>query len=120
MSSLPSQEISADLELREFFDGYFTTSLSFLANDLDATVGYFRSRGFDEVSANAISAVLLRQVKRDGLKIFQLLDKLKGIEDSQLTAAIIEILNYDREPISVLGFKEPKKFISYEVRNILT
>jgi hypothetical protein len=118
MSNLPSIERSPDTEIREFFDGYFVQSISFPSNELDATVGYFKSRGFDEVSANAVAAIILRQAKVDGVKIFELLDQLQGLSDSRLTAGIIEILNFDREPISVLGFRQPKTFDSFETRNI--
>jgi hypothetical protein len=118
-SNLPSTESNPDKELREFFDGYFVRPLSFPSNELDATVGYFKSRGFGDVAANAVAVVLLRQAKTDGVKIFELLDKLQNISDSQLTAAIVEILNYDREAISALGFRRPKEFNGFETRNIL-
>lgn len=118
MSNLPNVERSPDSEIREFFDGYFVQSLSFPSNELDATVGYFKSRGFDDVSANAVAAIILRQAKVDNIKIFELLDQLQGISDARLTAGIVEILNFDREPISVLGFRQPKTFESFETRNI--
>ena len=119
MSNLPSVERSPDTEIREFFDGYFVQSLSFPSNELDATVGYFKSRGFDEISANAVAAIILRQAKVDGVKIFELLDQLQGLSDSKLTAGIVEILNFDRESISVLGFRQPRIFNNFETRNII-
>lgn len=119
MSNLPSNESNPDKETRDFFDGYFVRSLSFPSNELDATIGYFKSRGFEEVAAGAVAVVLLRQAKTDGVKIFELLDKLQNISDSQLTSAIVEILNYDREAISTLGFRRLKEFNGFESRNIL-
>jgi len=118
MSNLPRPEINSDTEVRDFFDGYFIQPISFPSNELDATIGYFKGRGFDDVSANAVSVVILRQAKVDNIKIFELLDSLKNISDVKLLGAVVEILNYDREAVSVLGYRFPKEFDSYESRNI--
>lgn len=119
MSNLPPLEQNPDKETRDFFDAYFVRTLTYPSNELDATIGFFESRGFDNVSARSVSATLLKQVKTDGIKIFELLDKLKKLSNEQLYAGILEILNYDRENISSLGFKSPKVYESYEIRNIL-
>jgi len=118
-SNLPPLEQNPDKETRLFFDTYFTKSLSYPSNELDATVGFFESRGFDPVAARSVGVTLLRQAKTDGLKIFELLDKIKNLTNAQIYAGVLEILNYDRESTSVLGFKRPRVYDNYEVRNIL-
>lgn len=119
MSNLPPLEQNPDKETRLFFDAYFTRTLTYPSNELDATVGFFESRGFDSIAARSIGVTLLRQAKTDGLKIFELLDKIKNLSNSQIYAGVLEILNYDRESTSVLGFKRSRVYDNYEVRNIL-
>ena len=53
-SNLPPLEQNPDKETRLFFDAYFTKSLSYPSNELDATVGFFENRGFDPVSARSV------------------------------------------------------------------
>jgi hypothetical protein len=119
MSNLPPLEQNPDKETRLFFDTYFTKPLTYPSNELDATVGFFESRGFDTVAARSIGVTLLQQAKVDGLKIFELLDKIKNLSNPQIYAGVLEILNYDRERTSVLGYKLSKVYDNYEIRNIL-
>jgi hypothetical protein len=50
--------------------------------------------------------VLLQQAKIDELNVQQLLDTLKGVTDVQLSLIVAQILNFNREKTSVLGFRE--------------
>ena len=71
---------SAD-ETKMFFDQYFTAPLSFPANEVDAVLGFFTNRGFEKSAAQSIATVIMQQAKLDGVKVFEILDTLKGLND---------------------------------------
>jgi len=66
-----------------------------------------------------VSTALLQQAKIDNIKIFELLDTLKGLTNLQLSDIVANVLNYNREKISTLGFKVESKYEKLEKRNIL-
>lgn len=118
MSNLPKANIQDSAnQTKQFFDQYYVKTVSFTANEIDAVTGFFRKRGFDEVSAISISTVLLTQARIDNIKPFRLLDTLKGLNPVQLNAVIAEVLNYNRQKISSLGFKTETSG-NIEARNI--
>jgi hypothetical protein len=82
-SSLPSTNISegSDKKVTQFFDKYYTKSLSFPTNDVNAVLGYFEKRGFSNEAAKAVSTVLLSQAKLDEIPVFKLLDTLQGLDE---------------------------------------
>ena len=49
--------------------------------------------------------MILQQAKIDDINVFQLLDTLKGTDDVKLSSVVTELLNYNRQKISTLGFK---------------
>lgn len=119
MSSLPAKaEISSDKKVTQVFDNYFIKKLSFPSNEVDAVVAFFEKRGFEKVAAISTSTVLLNQAKIDGVKIFELLDTLKGLDDVKLSAVVTEVLNYNRLRTSVLGYKITDPTEKLERRNI--
>lgn len=120
-NGLPIKSITkkSDEDVRLFFDKYLTKSINFNDNDLNSCVGFFENKGFDKSSAVAVSVVLLQQAKLDNIKIFQLLDTLKGYKDIQLSAVVAEILNYNRKRTSAVGFKKQNTDNRLEKRNII-
>lgn len=106
-------------EVKAFYDEYYVKPLSFPSNQVDAVVGFFESREFDRSAAIAVSAVLMRQANLDGVKVFELLDTLKGLNDLQLSSIITEIMNASRDKISTIGFKVEDAVDRVEARNIL-
>lgn len=119
MSSLPQSPQTTDKKVTQVFDNYFNKKLSFPSNEVDAVVAFFEKRGFEKASAISTATTLLNQAKLDGVKIFTLLDTLKGFNDIQLSAVVTEILNYNRLRTSVLGFKIQESTEKIERRNIL-
>jgi hypothetical protein len=117
-SSLPVPSQSNDQRVTSFFDKYFTQTLEFASNDVDAVVGFFTKRGFDEAAAISTGSILLQQAKIDDIKIFTLLDTLKGFDEVKLSAVVAEVLNYNRLSTSVLGFKNTTATNTLEKRNI--
>ena len=105
---------------KDFFNSYYNTGISLSASDIDATVGFFESRGFDVSAANSIAATLLSQSKIENVNVFQIIDTLKGLNELQLSRVVSEILNYNRLNISVLGYrKDNSANIQFESRNVI-
>lgn len=121
MSGLPIRNISkrSDEDTRLFFDRYYTRTINFNDNDLNSIVGFFEAKGFDKSSAVAVSVTLLNQAKLDGIKIYKLLDTLRGYQDLQLSAVVAEILNYNRKRTSAVGFRRSVVENKVEKRNII-
>ena len=118
-SSLPNEKFTDSNQfVKEFFDRYYTKSLEFPANEVDAVVAFFKKRGFEDVSANSVATVLLQQAKIDGVKVFKLLDTLEGLEEVKLSSLVTEILNYSRTKTSTLGYRVGQTTNLIEARNI--
>lgn len=106
-------------EVKEFFNNYFTESISFPATEVDAVVGFFQKRGFDDSSATGVATVLLQQAKIDEVNVFTLLDTLNGLQDVQISQIVAEILNYNRQKASTLGYKITSTTTRLEDRNVV-
>jgi hypothetical protein len=119
MSNLPKLNPQDSARFtRQFFDQYFTKTVTFPANEIDAVIGFFEKNGFEKTSATSLATVLLTQAKLDNIKTFRLLDTLKGLDELQLNAVVSEVLNYNREKISSLGFRTTTPN-TLESRNII-
>lgn len=101
-----------------FFDTYGQVPLEFNASEVDATVSFFKSKGFDDDAANITAATLLKQAKLDGTPIFQILDTLTGFDNLDLSSLVGEVLNNNRMSSSTLGFRT-NPVIPNQIRNIL-
>lgn len=119
-TNLPVQEaIETSQEVRQFFDKFYESKISFPVNQIDAVVGFFLKSGFDVESARSTAIVLLNQAKVDNVNVFQLVDTLSGLTDVQLGQVVAQVLNAYRVKTSVLGFKVASNFNTYESRNIV-
>lgn len=119
-NNLPYQKdpkSSSDSTVRAF-DTYYSKPLEISTNVLSAMKGFFQSRGFDEVAAESVAIVVIKQAKKDGYNPMQILDTLKGLGDVEISALVAEILNYNRFKTSFLGYA-PSFVVNDEVlRNI--
>jgi hypothetical protein len=114
----PSTSTDSAAEVRLFFDKYFQHQITFPAAQIDAVIGFFLKRGFDEQAAKSTSIVLLNQSRVDNVNVFELVDQLKGLTDIQLNQVVTEILNVYREKTSSLGLKVEVTDETLESRNI--
>lgn len=120
VSNFPTEENKdSSTRTKIFFNNYFNDTISYPAEQIDAVVGFFRKRGFDDLSSNSTSIVLLQQAKLDNVNVFKLLDTLEGLSEVQLSAVVAEVLNYNREKTSTLGYKVPDPTDLTDTRNIL-
>jgi len=119
-SNLPTQ-VGADgsVEVRQFFDKFFSQEVSFPAAQIDAVVGFFEESGFDVTSAKSTAIVLLNQARADSVNVFELLDTLKKLPAVQLSQIVAQVLNSYRESTSLLGYRIAPLTDIYETRNIL-
>lgn len=117
-SSLPDSSTSND-EVRNFFDKFFLHQITFPTNQIDAVVGFFLKRGFDDSAARSTSIVLLNQSRLENVNPFELLDTLKGLNETQLSTVVTEVLNIYRDQRSALGYRITSVEETTESRNIV-
>ena len=103
---------------KKFFNNYYNKEISYQASEVDAVIGYFLKRGFEQTAAINTASVLLQQATVDNIKVFQLLDTLKGINDVQLSNVVAQILNLNRSKTSSIGYKNPSIVQLFDQRNI--
>ena len=116
-TNLPQPATSKNV--KTFFDNYFSKTVSFPAEQIDAVVGFFSKRGFDASSASSTAIILLNQARVENVSVFSLLDKLKGLTDVQLGQVVAQVLNAYREKTSLLGYRTAVVTDTFEARNIL-
>lgn len=107
------------VEVKQFFDKFYTNNISFPSAQIDAVVGFFSKNGFDAESARSIAIVLLNQARTDNVNVFELVDSLKTLADVQLSQVVAQVLNSYRENTSLLGYRVAQLVDTYEDRNIL-
>ena len=102
-----------------YFDQYGQVPLEFSGADVDAVIGFFKSKGFGEQAAQSTGMIILKQAKIDNMPVFELLDTLKNFEGLQLSTLVGEILNNNRSNSSTLGFKVVSVDKYNQTRNIV-
>jgi GH35 family endo-1,4-beta-xylanase len=117
-TNLPSQIVEdSGAGTKLFFNNYGEETLEFNANDVNSTVSFFESKGFEKDAALVVSTVLLKQAKLDGTPIYQILQGLSQFDGLGLSQVVGEILNNNRTPTSTLGFRTPDVKVT-QSRNI--
>jgi GH35 family endo-1,4-beta-xylanase len=117
-TNLPSQIVEdSGAGTKLFFNNYGEETLEFNANDVNSTVSFFESKGFEKDAALVVSTVLLKQAKLDGTPIYQILQGLSQFDGLGLSQVVGEILNNNRTPTSTLGFRTPNVKVT-QSRNI--
>jgi GH35 family endo-1,4-beta-xylanase len=117
-TNLPSQPVEdSGAGTKLFFNNYGQETLEFNANDVNSTVSFFESKGFEKDAALVVSTVLLKQAKLDGTPIYQILQGLSQFDGLGLSQVVGEILNNNRTPTSTLGFRTPNVKVK-QSRNI--
>jgi hypothetical protein len=105
--------------VKRYFNTYFGKELAFPSNDVDAVIGFLENKGFDKSAAISTGTILLQQAKIDNIKVFELLDTLKGLDKLQLSYTVTQILNFNRQKISTLGYRIADTRKPTESRNIM-
>tara|TARA_B100000683_G_scaffold185342_1_gene178550 strand:- start:1940 stop:2311 length:372 start_codon:yes stop_codon:yes gene_type:complete len=119
-TNLPKKQTTDSAsKVRRYFNTYYGKELAFPSNDVDAVIGFLESKGFDKNAAISTGTILLQQAKIDGIKVFELLDTLKGLDKLQLGFTVTQVLNFNRQKISTLGYRVVDKTKPTEARNIM-
>jgi hypothetical protein len=113
----PSQDSNATTRL--VFDKYFEKEISYNSSEVNAVIGFFTKRGFEELAAISISSVLLEQAKKDKVNVYELLDTLTGLDKVKLSALVSALLNSNRSALSKIGYRSSPNTNNLEARNIL-
>lgn len=115
---IPQSKDSAD-KTKKLFNTFYDKQLSYPSNEVDAVIGFLENKGFEKQAARSTGAILLQQAKLDGIKVFELLDTLKGLTKLQLSNTVAQVLNFNREKTSSIGFKVENSANFVESRNII-
>jgi len=120
LSNLPKKENNDSASgTRLYFDRYGELPLEFPGADVDAAVGFLKSRGFGDEAAVITSVILLKQAKLDEMPVWKLLETLRGLKNLELSALVGQILNNNRSATSTLGFRLQETRNELQVRNIV-
>lgn len=120
-TNLPPQKETKDDSAAtiKVFDTYSVAPLNVDATTYDAMTGFFTSRGWGEDAAQSTAYIILKQALLDGYNPFELLETLKGLNDTEISSLINEIVNYNRYKTSSLGTASAFQPSEEVVRNIL-
>jgi len=102
-----------------FFDSYGNRPLEFGANEVNASIGFFSSKGFTEEAATITALTILKQAKIDGVPVFEILDTLKELNGIQLSGVVAQILNKSSPNTTTLGYLSVSVVKINQTRNIL-
>jgi len=94
------------VKTKQYFDNYKKDRISYASNEVDAVIGFFKSKGFEETAAISVGSVLLQQSKIDQISVMELIDKIKTFDSVKLNELVGAILNNNRSKNSIIGFKE--------------
>jgi hypothetical protein len=114
----PSESTDSAEEVRNFFDKFFQHEITFPAAQIDAVVGFFVKRGFQDQAAKSTAIIILTQCRIDNINPFVVVDTLKKLDEVQLGEVVTQIMNLYREKTSALGYKTQVLDETFESRNI--
>ena len=117
LPSITKTDSAASTKL--FFDTYGKRPLEFGATEVTASIAFFSEKGFSEEAAVTTAMTILRQAKIDGVQVFEILDTLKELNGTQLSAVVAQILNKYRPNTSTLGYRAVNVVKINQTRNIL-
>jgi len=110
---------NSDAGTLQAFDTYYDKPIEISVSNYNATITFFTSRGFDQVSAESVALIILKQAKKDNLNPMQILDTLKGLDQLEISALVAEIINYNRFKTSFLGYSLEYRTNAQVSRNVL-
>lgn len=106
MSNLPERIVADSAAATKlFFNTYGEVGLEFASAEVDITISFFLSNGFETDAAISTALILLQRAKQEQKSVYTILDTLKFYNGIQLSAVVAQILNSNRQPTSSLGYK---------------
>ena len=114
----PKNQDDLDKTITKLTTSTYEDAYQFAPGEYDAAIAFFVKRGFARTSAESTAYVILAQAKIDNIKSQEVLDKLSGITDAQLSEIITIILNANRYKSSRLGVRNTRSVKDTVSRNI--
>jgi hypothetical protein len=115
----PDNNQSSSNSTVKYFNDFYNVPVEIDNNSLLQMQAFLEKRGFDKTAAEFTSGIILSQAKVDNFNPIQILDTLSGLSDTQMSALVAEILNYNRFKTSVLGIYQGPALSDEVQRNIL-
>jgi hypothetical protein len=115
----PKKDNSLDETVKKLTTTAYETEYEFNAGQYDAAIAFFVKRGFARTAAESTAYVILAQAKIDQVNPQEVLDKLSGVSDAELSEIMTIILNANRYKSSRLGVRQTLTTKDTVSRNIL-
>tara|TARA_R100000734_G_C3314922_1_gene106669 strand:+ start:1456 stop:1833 length:378 start_codon:yes stop_codon:yes gene_type:complete len=115
----PKEDNSLDETIKKLTTTNYETEFEFNAGQYDAAIAFFVKRGFARTAAESTAYVILAQAKIDQVNPQEVLDKLSGVSDAELSEIMTIILNANRYKSSRLGVRQTLTTKDTVSRNIL-
>ena len=115
----PKKDNSLDETVKKLTTTNYETEYEFNAGQYDAAIAFFVKRGFARTAAESTAYVILAQAKIDQVNPQEVLDKLSGVSDAELSEIMTIILNANRYKSSRLGVRQTLTTKDTVSRNIL-
>lgn len=118
-STISNKAAESATDATKYLNRYLNQPINYKPGEVDAVIGYFLKRGFDEIAAVNTASVLLQQAFIDDIPVFQLIDTLKGVNDVQLSNIVAQILNVSRSNCSTIGYRVNSEDLLFDQRNVI-
>ena len=115
----PKEDSSLDETVKKLTTTNYETEYEFNTGQYDAAIAFFVKRGFARTAAESTAYVILAQAKIDQVNPQEVLDKLSGVSDAELSEIMTIILNANRYKSSRLGVRQTLTTKDTVSRNIL-
>ena len=115
----PKDQTKFDETIEKLKNTTYEENYSFNVSEYDAAIAFFVQRGFSRTSAESTAYAILSQAKIDNIPSQQVLDKISGVSDAELSEIITIILNANRYKSSRLGVRQTLTTKETVSRNIL-
>ena len=115
----PKESDSLNETIQKLTTTNYETDYQMNPSDYDACIAFFVRRGFKRASAESTAYVIMAQAKIDDMSPQEVLDKLSGASEVQLSELITIILNANRYKSSRLGVRQTLVTKELVSRNIL-
>ena len=115
----PKDDTTLDDTVKKLTTTNYENEYQFNAGEYDAAIAFFVKRGFSRASAESTAYVILAQAKIDNVNSQEVLDKLSGATDVELSEIMTIILNANRYKSSRLGVRQTLATKDTVSRNIL-
>ena len=115
----PKEKDNLDKTIDKLTKTQYQEEYQFNVGEYDSTVAFFVKRGFNRTSAESTAYVILSQAKIDSVRPQEIIDKLSGASEVQLSELITIVLNANRYKSSRLGVRQTLTTKETVSRNII-